>query len=89
MLSERDMMSDKYFVILGSKEGRCSIREMSKEAILKMMIPNEHGDYEYGKRVFLDPEQIPCNLSSYEDAVIIKGEIIVHRLKMVVKEYEL
>ena len=80
-------MADKYFVILGSEDGGCSMQEMSKEDILKMMVPNKYGDYDYGKREFLSG--LPEDICNFTDAIIIKGEIIVPKPKTVVKEYEL
>lgn len=78
---------ETYFVIFGSEDGGCSIKRMSKEEILKMLVPNKWGDFDYGKREVLF--DLPDDICNFTDMVIIKGRIVVPTAKEVVKEYDL
>ena len=76
-----------YFVIVGSEDGGCSCKKMTKEQVLKVLTPDEYGDLYYGKREVL--KELPTQIDNFVDMVIIKGEIVVPKVKEVVKEYEL
>ncbi len=80
-------MADKYYVIISSEDGEPSVKEMTKEQVLKMFVPNEYGDYYYGKREALS--ELPGDISNFDGVVIIKGEIVVPKPRKVVTEYEL
>ena len=76
-----------YFVIFGSEDGGCSIRQMTHDEVLALFKPNEYGDYLRGCRALL--KELPEDICNFTDMVIIKGKIVVPKTKTVVTEYEL
>ena len=80
-------MGEKYIILIGSEDGSCMVRGgLSKQAVLETLLSNERED-DNCRRILLD--EVPLGAFHPQDMVIIRGEVIIPKVKVVVTEYEL
>jgi len=80
-----------YFVIRDT-EDRIKIEQLSKEELLKRITPNENGEHYWGDEElkFLDYiPKIEDGCFNEDGIVIIKGEFIIPKPKIIVKKYDI
>lgn len=82
-----------YFLIRSDEDGT-TVEKVTKQQLLKYIQPDKHGEFYFGEElVFL--EAVPPSDKGYwhncpdNSAILIKGEIIVPKLKQVVTKYDI
>ena len=84
-------MREKYFVIIGSDDGGCTINEVTKEELTNKLTPNKFGETFWGVlgSDFRILGELPDDVCNFSGIVIIKGNIVLPKPKQTVTEYDI